>query len=295
MNIENPTNRIIIRLEFYITNWAPSGAADNTIIALYDLGGHLSATVEFDDGYLQLRYIDNNGNQSIQLAQSSGATLNPNAWNYVDIDITAGAGASSPAGACTLYANGVQVATATGINTSHNSLIEAIGGFCCGNEFILDHFCFYDPTTGPYSGPLPPSRVLTAKPSANGRVNNWTPVGQSTNAACVNTAEPSDSQYVDDDTPGDIDDYALTFNFNDVNLNEVLAVQVTAVARTDDTNPHTFAIGIGNGSGESFGPAIPVPQSYEPLVETFTVNPLTSVAFTPEDLTTLQAAVTLVS
>jgi hypothetical protein len=293
MDIPNPVARIIIRLEFYIGAWAPSGQNYNTLFAFYDLNGNRVGTIEFDEGYLQFRYVNpNSGQQTVECAQTSGATLNPNSWNYIDIDITAG---SSSNGTMTLYANGTQVATASNITTSNDAVIAAVGGFCSSAQVILDHFCLYDPTSGPYTGILPPTRVLTGSVSGNGRVNAWTPNGQSTNHACVATTEPSDSQYVSDANAGDIDDYALAFAPADVALSAVLAVQVTAVARTDDTQSHTVEIGVGNGTTESFGAARSVPQSYEPLVQAFETNPLTSAAWAIGDLTTLQAAVKLVS
>lgn len=221
---------------------------------------------------------------------SSAGIISAKTWAYIEADVVFSA---STSGSFTLRYNGVTVLTASSVNTASN------GNGCSGAGPSTGTNCFYDDvymlnSTSPNNAFFGDTKIIALMPNGNGRVNGWTRFGGSAsgNYTAVNEIPPDgDTSYVYTATPTTEDCYTIQSLSN---VSTVVAVQLSAYARKDDTPSRVLGLGVGNGSTESFpGSGTSLNTSYSYVLLPLDVNPLTTSAWAVADFTTLQNCIYL--
>jgi hypothetical protein len=145
------------------------------------------------------------------------------------------------------------------------------------------------------TGPIGDKKIVIMIPNGAGNETQFSVVGESDNWQAVSQNPPLyDSAYVSSTTIGDEDTYTLSTPATA--FTAVDAIAVTVLARKDDAGDRTISAGIGNGTTQAYGTAYGLGADYTYAQTIFDgENPLTSAAFTPTDLTTLEAALKIES
>jgi hypothetical protein len=230
-------------------------------------------------------------------ASSASGILSANTWCYIECQVVLSA---TSTGSCTLRLNGSTVATVASVVTAASSNPCALLGFTSGTSgsgsaaIDVDDFYVLN-ATAPNNTFLGDIKIYPIYPSGNGRISGFSRFGgtSSGNYTAVNENPPDgDVSYVYTATAGTEDAYTLSALSN---VATVKAVQICGYVRKDDTPSHVVALGVGNGTTESFGSGTAVNTTYSYILQPFDQNPLTSAAWAVTDFTTLQGAVKLVS
>lgn len=254
-------------------------------------GNGFQLTMMVDSGGNILVY---RGNYATLLGTSSGFTMAINQWYYFELKATM---ATSATGSVSLRVGGSTILSLSGIQTAStsNPWVNCVN-LLSQQQCRFDDLYVCDTTGSTNNDFLGDHKVVTVFPSANGRISQWgTQVGGTASQpwTAVNETDPDgDTSYIADNTAGDVEDFALT---SAGTLTGVSAVQVNATMRKDDTASHTLGVGIGNGSSENFDSGTSALSSYSMVTRTMDSNPLTSAAWTTSDISTLQAAVKVIS
>jgi hypothetical protein len=196
----------------------------------------------------------------------------------------------STSATCTIYVNGVQVATGT-VNALPDvamPLTYIQWGPYGGGTMTLDSFYLCDTTTAHNNNVLGPGVSLPYVPSANGHYTAWTPSSGSL-YQCVNQIPPpGDTQYA----------YAasgptkMSFVMSGSSLTSVAFGTAQLNMRQDAAGTTTVAAGISSSSGtDSYGSAVGLTQNYASYSTSFNINPVTATAWAVTDPTTYQLSV----
>jgi hypothetical protein len=159
-----------------------------------------------------------------------------------------------------------------------------------GGDIQFGTFYVNDSTTSFCNTVLGNTYMNLYLPNAEGRVDTWTPFGDSPNYNCVNNAPPlGDGQYNYTSTVNNADCYAIPAPPG--TLSSIKGVVSMANIRMDVAGSRSVAVGLGNGSTESYGSGNALTTSYTTYRQNFSSNPFTSAAWLTTDINTLQAAV----
>lgn len=208
------------------------------------------------------------------LATSAAGLILSNTWFQVQVRIVV----STTVGVVTIYHNGVQVATATGLNTG-STAIQRTGPIRRNNGNLVADDWYVNDSTGSYNnGFLGDVKIACVLPNADGTTNNWTATGAANRYQCVDeTTRNDDTDYVVSSTPGDVQ----LFGLQDITLTgQVLAVVATVWARKDDAGTRTVKLRLKSGATSTDGPDTTMNLTYQPLMKTFDTDPNTGSPFT---------------
>jgi hypothetical protein len=224
---------------------------------------------------------------------SAPATIQPSTWAYCEAEVTF---SNTTTGSLTVRWNGATVASAASVQTAQNgngcSLLGPTGG--SGPNIFYDDLYILS-TAAPNNTFFGDTKIIALMPTGNGRVDGWTRVGgtSSGNWTAVDEIPPDgDISYVYTSVPGTEDCYTITAL---TGVTNVLAVQLSAYARKDDTPSRVLALGVGNGTTENFNAGTSLNTSYSYILRQLDVNPLTTVAWATTDFATLQNCIELIS
>ena len=252
------------------------------IFAFYDVSGN------------PMCFLQTNVDLSVSLTvPSTGivATSPPNlvtlqSWNFVECTLSFATGAT---GTLTVKVNGIAAISASSIITSHTTTAcYAAGPFTTTNAGANFDDIYILSTSGAPTASLGDCKIVALMPNGAGRLTQFNKFGAATNFGAVNEVPPDgDTSYVYDATTGIVDCYTLPVPPNVLSL---LAVQPFAYARKDETPSKVLALGVGNGTTESYDAGHGLTQSYVYYLDPLGTNPLTSAPWAPSDLATLQFA-----
>lgn len=273
------------------TNFATVGAAAairiNTLNPAPLLGFRLSGSIQCDlrmlaDGRMT---ITRNGT----VVATSAAALMTGVWYHLEFALYV----HDSIGTAEVRINEVSFVSFSGdtqATTAENS------GYA--NEFFLlgagslqvdfDDVCVYSG-----AGWLGDCRIYSLLPSGAGNYSQWTPSAGS-NYACVDeTAPNSDTDYVSETNPGDIDTYA----FGDISGSSatIQAVAVNMFARKDDAGARTICPVYRRSSTDTLGDNISLANGYLWYAKIWQADPLTAAAWTLANLNGSEFGVKLVS
>ena len=226
------------------------------------------------------------------LCQSATAVVSSNISFHLGVSAVI---SNSATGSVSLYVNNVLVASASSVVTSGDGVsacnqIAAWAGLS-GFTFYVDDVIVNDSTGSENNSRVVEQRVDLLIPVGNGLANAWTKTGAATNwqAATSTTPNPDDdTSYVAAATTSLVDSYTVT---TPANIGTPTAVQWVAACRTDDGGSAQVTPVIGDGVTTANGTAIPVPSSYQYLLEVFDKNPITGLAWTAADMLTIQPGI----
>ena len=271
---------------------APAGTGFSSLIVFQDAGSASCSLSVNSAGALALVTYGASG--STIVSTSGSAVFTFNAWTYVELKATF---ATTAVGS--LYAqlagqpiiNGINVVTSSTANNYANQT-RFINS---SSSAYLDDVYICDGTGSVNNTFLGDIRVLYTLPAGNGRINQFARTGgtSSGNYTSVNENPPdNDTSYVSSSTPGAIDCYTVGGIGTPTT---VVGAQITASARKDDSSSRVLAIGFGNGSTESYNSGVSLPDSYTMNSQPYDINPITGVAWLPNDINFGQIALKVIS
>jgi hypothetical protein len=226
------------------------------------------------------------------LATSSAVGFNVG-WHFLEAKVTFHA----TTGSYTVKVDGVQVLTASSVNTapSGNALANWLRmgyqGMFTGNNFtdtvLYDNLYLCNSAGSVNNDFLGEVRIQTLLPNAVGASSQLTRTGGSVsgNYTAVNEASvDGDTSYVSSNTVGQQDTYkygALT-----ANTASVLGLASSPVARRDDAGQRTIATRYrhSNNAEADFATTTPVLTAYLNCQHVQETNPVTTSAWVPGDL-----------
>lgn len=276
LGVNAPTTIVGFALQASVTNtsvcWWGDGVISNT--------GYLSVIAATG----QLQFFDGNGNLRLTTS-ASGPFVSTISWNYVEVKVTH---SHTATGSVTININGVQAGTVASVITSSNGSLNdyaATFNLHVDREFNYFGDVYICDATGTTNNTfLGDVSIKPLFPSANGRVNQWTNTGGATHWQSVNNNPPDgDTTYINSSTVGQIDDFAI--DALPSGTASVLAAQVVADVRKDDSASRTVGLGVGNNTTENFDAGTSVPSSYAFLKRPLDINPITGVAWAVGDFT----------
>lgn len=177
--------------------------AARKVIALYD-----EATLHIDVRYTSdgLLYVTRNGTL---LATSGVKTIQANVWYYIEIKAQI---ADSPNGAVAVYVNGEEFINASSLDTRNgaNAQVTRFGVVADNNVHYYDDLYVGYLSAFSDDAIFGDVKVETLHPSADGYgTPQWTPSVEGDNYSCVDEVTPNQTDYVESDTPDNIDLYDI--------------------------------------------------------------------------------------
>jgi hypothetical protein len=228
----------------------------------------------------------------------SGPVIPLNEWHHYEIDVIFGT-ASNATVALYLDGNPTPFMYATGFSlpsaTSNNVILGdfSVLGVDSVSSYKADFYLLSG--AGPvaeFNSALAPqglggAKVAFAVPTGPGIVSAWTPNGAATIWQCINQIpQDGDTTYASDANPGD--QYQVVFGSLPA-MQDLIAVQLSTYARTDDAGPRAYQSGFYSGGTYAYsGMNQYLGGSYMYIQDEFMTNPVTGNPWVPGDLTGLQ-------
>lgn len=214
----------------------------------------------------------------IQILNSSGTViatgttvLNIDTWYYVEAKAFINTGTPA-SGSCEVYLNGASEIASTNGNFGSTALdhLTIFANFT-STTMDVDDIYILDTTGADNNSWLGDVRVATIMPDGAGTHTAWTPNGAASNYQCTDEIPAnSDTDYVSDATPGDID----TYSFADIDGGAtVYGVQANLFARKDDANLRQIAPVIRQGGTDYVGSTVTLSSSYLYYSELYDKDP----------------------
>jgi hypothetical protein len=170
-----------------------------------------ASTVQVQLGFLATGALVVSRGGTVVLGTTAAHAISLSSWYYIELRVTIG----STTGSFDLYVDGIQVLTATGVNTqasanAYTNSVQLWGNSVSGVYF--DDFYVLNSLGIVNNGPLGPIRVLTALPTGDSAVNHsWTPLTAGPHYKMVydpaNPGPDGDTTYNYSSTVGQIDTY----------------------------------------------------------------------------------------
>jgi hypothetical protein len=160
---------------------------------------------------------------------------------------------------------------------------------------LFDDFYVCDGTGTVNNTFLGDVKVALAMPNAVGRISQWTRTGgtSSGNYTAVDEIPPDDdTSYVSSSTVGQIDSYKFASIGTPA---AIVAVQLVASARKDDSGTRVLGLGFGNATTTNFNAGTSIPNGYTMITREMDTNPITGVAWAPTDLASAQIGIEVIS
>jgi hypothetical protein len=263
------------------------GAGQGTSNMLGGLGWALDGSIGW---YIGANYETSLGTLVVKSASAAVPTAT---WVYVEVAVTL----SESSGSVAINVNGSQVASISGVQTAETSseAAQVWAGVGSGGEApgSIDDFYILNGSS-PNNTMFGPVGIVPLVPTGNGRINDFTPIGQAHNWQNVSQFPPNSSDYNQDDSVNDEDCYTIT-PLSNFDVSNVFAVQACALAQLSTSGSRVLSAGVGNGSTEAFDSGTALPSSYHMVLRPMDENPLTSAAWEVADFTALQSAVKVIS
>jgi hypothetical protein len=209
-------------------------------------------------------------------------------WTYIEMEFTQ----SATVGAVNIYCNGALAASATAVNTGATAINQlGYAGTNSGfNAVTSDFDDSYVKNVATRNGEC---KVETLRPSSDAAVQ-WTPNSGATNFSRVNeAASDGDTSYVSSATVGQTDLYGVgALGSSPANI---MAVQVTVIARKDDAASRQLATVNKSGTTTSTGATRALGSTYQTFSDIYETNPDTTSAWTPTTVNGLQVGQTVIA
>lgn len=227
---------------------------------------------------------------------TSTATITTGQWYYVETKYTIGS-----TGLVELYIDGVSQGSSTantivGTNTTMNRVY--LGSYTYGQNkalHYLDDLYILD-TSGTVNNDYLGDVRVSFNTATGSSTSQWNvSSGTASNASYVDDGSPDDdTTYVYSTTTGAVDVYPFVDVGTDTNI-KVYAVQVSAMHRRDDTEAHTVAPLLVDGTTTYTGSVGTCGADYLCTTTLWETDPATSTLWTPATVNTLCSGVKLVS
>jgi len=217
------------------------------------------------------------------LASSAAGVVTSDTWFYMEVELII----SDTVGRCTVFVNGTQVLTISGVDTkgSTTTVVDEIRFTIAGTGgggLVIDDFYLVDAATR-----LGESRVTTLVPTADTADKDW---GRSTGAdnyALVDELPFVTTDYVTSATIGDLDLYDFgNLPYTPVTIH---AVQTSMFAAKDDAASRTVRARLKSGATSSNGTNLGLSATHVQKLDLYATDPNTAAAWTTSAVNALQA------
>lgn len=203
---------------------------------------------------------------------------------------------SAIAGSVTLLLNGVVLCALTGINTKGAASSDsAVGGYTLAGFGSFQDIYVADGTgPAPYNTFLGDLRVYLARPTGNGALTQFTPVGAATNWQVAATSPLAAATiYNTANAVGSTDLY--TAAPLPLAITTILGVQIEAQMLKSDAGPRTATMEIKSGAAVAVGASHSLSVSVANYTDIFVADPATNAAFTVAGVNVLQFGPTILT
>jgi hypothetical protein len=275
-----------VGVAFTIDTAAPSSATQE-IIALRSSGGAQLVIGVTTGGLLT---VGRASFANILGTEAEGNPLQAEAWYYLEIEAVI----HGSTGAVKVYKNGVEVISATGVNTKGQSqdgvstVRLRMPGTAAWAASSFDDVYVVDAATR-----LGDSRVITLVPDGD-TGKDWSPSSGEDNYAMVDEEQvDGDTSYVASSTPGDLDFY--TIGDLGVTPETIHAVQLMMCARKDDAATREVRLKLKSGSTVENGATQAVGSSYQYFQEIYDEDPGTEGPWTASAVDAMQIGIETVT
>jgi hypothetical protein len=219
------------------------------------------------------------------LATSAVGVFTGSAWHYLECEVIV----SDTVGRMTVWLNGVQIVTASGVDTKASASIGTFSSVRLSvvgsgsNGLLLDDLYACDDAVR-----LGESRVETLSPTADSGTQQWTPSTGSANYAMVDELPTNaGTDYVAAATAGLVDKYVMA-DLSSV-PNAIHGVKSTMFAAKDDLTTRAARLNLTSGATTANGAALPLTTSYQWQDDLYLLDPNTAAAWTASGVNALQA------
>jgi len=220
--------------------------------------------------------------------------LSTNTWHYIEFKVTIAN--AILVSTCQLKVDNSLVAdVAAGQDTQDtaNASANAISFHGSVPNATFDDIYICDAAGGVCTDFIGDSRIVTLLPNAAGDLTQWTVVNAGNNwSAQANNPSLNDGQYVFSATPGQVDLYNLQ---DPTLLGPIRGIQSSVYSRKDDAGTRQIATEIKTGGAQFSGTTRNLTTSYVYYSTIYELNPFTVLAWTPADITALQAGIKLIA
>jgi hypothetical protein len=229
------------------------------------------------------------------LGLSAPNLINEDHWYFIEWEFLI----HPSAGEVIVRVNNTVVISASGVNTvgaGCATLLRQIGFHCGQNsEWRMDDLYVLDSTgPAPHNTFLGDVKVEYLRPNAPGALQQWSIFGSEIihwEAVDDNQAPDDDVSYIHSVTPGqtDVQHYQAT----GLPSGSIFGAQLSLYAKKSDSGPRVIAPVVAGVVGPSINNVSS--DNYQYHHTPYALNPATGLAWTIDEINTLQAGVTIVS
>jgi len=276
----------------------PSAFGGSAIVSFYDMAtlqGQLRLTVAGG-----LEYYDGDNNL---LASSANAIVDLNSFSYIEVNVlfstTATGTVSAQVNGESAFSVTAKVTSLSGNNQAN--IVQIVNGGTYNPNYLYDDLYICDATGTINNNFLGDVAVMCLFPNGDGQYNefsqvggtsgdNWTSVDD--NPATLDPCPDGDTTYVYSSTTGNQDFYAI----QPVGSPQaIVAVQIVASARKDDSFSRVLALGFGNGTTSVFDAGFSLGSNYVMYTQPYDEDPITSAAWDISHLDNGQIGIQILS
>lgn len=263
---------------------------------MFQDGGHVQGRLATNAAG-GIEYHTYPGGQDTIIASSPPGLITLAGFQYIEVSVVF---STTATGSVAAQFNGESIFSVLNVVTSSsgNSQANAVQViYDCGDvsNQLVDDLYVCDGTGTINNSFLGDVGVQCLFPSAGGQVDNFTPNPSTDhNWQCVSENPPDDdSTYVSSSVAGTIDLYKITQLPS--GSEQVVAVQIVACGRKDDTNTRVLGIGFGDGSSHVFDTGWALGTSYQMYTQPYDQDPITNSAWTVSSVNSGQIGVKVLS
>ena len=259
--------------------------------------------IEYLDGATSQIYVQQNAGSTLSVVRGDGTVLgttvsssllSTSVYHYLEFKATI----HNTAGSFELRVDGVNVSSASGVNTRNSTNNQAtdvkLQWSSASSSMFADDFYIADTAGAVNNDFLGAIKIECKFPSATGTTTQLTPTGAASNWDCVNDTNPDDdTTYVASATVGQLDTYAM--QDMTATAGTIVGVQTGLRARKDDASVRQIAPEIRHAGTNYDGTAVTLTTSYANYYQVYETNPGTSVAWTISDINNMEAGVKIIA
>jgi hypothetical protein len=203
-------------------------------------------------------------------------------WNYIEAKVTVAAG---PTGSVVVRVNGVVVVNLSNVQTQGYNQglfingVQLLGVAYSGSFHDDTYICDTTPPNGDFLGAV---RIYAEVPFADTATDQWTPSVAGPHFPLVNTIPPNIAEYVESNTPGQVDEYLHAIT-GIPPASEVLAVQHSLLASVNTAGTQVIASSLNEITGTvNTAPSVTPNMALQP----YDVDPATGAAWVLAEIPT---------
>lgn len=212
-------------------------------------------------------------------------------WVYLELKVVF----SQTVGTYELRLNGVNILSATGVDTCNSATVGAnvlyVGSSGTGGPSPnFDDMYLLNLSGSTNNDFLGDCRVDTIYPTSDGTYSAGTPSAGSTHYVLVDENPPNTSDYIDLSAVSDRDSYGMG-NLDALTASTVYGVQVNAAVWKDDAGAKSAAAMVRSGSTNADGASTALGTSQLYVSQIFEQNPAAAAAWTEATVNSMEAGV----